>query len=877
MKKAAAVIFFLALLFAAYRVTDQVLSTKADDTIGPMEKYYALPSDTVDVLMVGSSHVGMNVDNRILWDDYGIASYSLWSGMQPLWNTYYFLKEGLKYQNPEVVVAEVFLAGTDAEYSDKTVAFKNVQAMRPSIDRVRNALVSYPTWQEAAEALWGLPYYHNRYHELETGDLDFDMYTRDLGLRGIQLPSDRITPVNLLDCSQYDDQQPLSEKNERYLRMMIDLCKGKGIQLVLLIAPYEANETEAAKLNCLTAIAGEYNVPTLNYLKTWQDIGIDPSCDFYDVGHLQYTGIAKLTASIGTYLQAHYQLPDRRLDPDHLWNNAAVSAAEQETVYAMDAQFLGDGVSRMVDTGVQLYANRYDSWTLLTRIDMTTVGDDGVYMSCFSESDGYYGLLMSKTKENKVTLLLGERYAVQMPEYQGDIATVGIVKDTDSYTVYWNGSMVLDRSQLPCEAYSGNLLVGCQELSANGERFRFSRTHVLNLEVYDHALTSAQVQAWNPPELPMMPLPLGQGVEKPEVVYTLPEQFIGGTELYPTYVDTGVRLFEDEGTCFTVMTELLPAEDCGDGVFLADFAEEPDQYRGLLVRLLTDGHLNIVLGNNHGVNVPVTLNQPARLAVVKNANTYTVYLNGEKIVDAHASPADAYAGQLLVGAELTEHGGVFRQSKTRVNSLTVLAGCLSEEEILAWAYETAAPARERRIEPTSVSYTMPAAFLGNGQDRYVDTGVKLFDASKDWTLDTTVTLDRGSNKGVYLSCFAEQPDVGYRGLMLRQDDEQSVTLYLGGLQTWRYELPAGRCMVHLVVTRQGDAYTVAVNGKVQASFVSPCIPYDGNLLVGCQQNEAGEMFRHGAAMVDQLLLEDGAITAEEAAQRSEVAERNSRF
>lgn len=877
MKKIAAVLVFLMLLFAAYWVTDQVLSTKADDAIGPMAKYYALPADTVDVLMVGSSHVGMNVDNGILWDDYGIASYTLWSGMQPLWNTYYFLKEGLKYQTPQVVVAEVFLAGTDVAYSDQTVAFKNVNAMRPGIDRIGNALISFPTWQEAVEALWGMPYYHNRYSGLEASDLDFELYTRDLGVNRIQLPSDRIAHVQLPDGAPFTDQLPLSAKNEEYLRRMIDLCRSKNVELVLLIAPYEANETEIAKLNSLTAIADEYGVPTLNYLKTWQEIDIDPSCDFYDVGHLQYTGIAKLTDDIGKYLQSHYQLEDRRLDPAHLWSSAAESVVEQPSGYAMDTQFQGDGASRMVDTGLQLYANRYNSWTLLTRIDMHTVGDDGVYMSCFCESGGYYGLLMNKTREHTVTLLLGERYVVQMPEYQGDLATVAIVKDIDRYTVYWNGTMVLDNCQLPCEAYGGNLLVGCQELSANGEKFRFSQTHVLNLEVCDRVMTSAEVLAWDPPELPQMPLPLGQGLEEAQVIYTLPEQFIGGTEVYPAYVDTGVQLFEEAGTCFTVMAELLPQENSGDGVFFAGFAEEPDHYRGLLVRLLSDGTLNIVLGNNRGTSVPVTMNEPARLAVVKNANAYTVYLNGEKVVDGEVLPMDVYAGPLLIGAELTAEGSVFRQSATRVNSLTVLAGCLSEEDILNWAYEPAAPATEYHAPVTSVSYTLPSAYLGNGTDRYVDTGIQLFDMEKDWTLETTVMLERGGARGVYLSCFAEQPDTGYRGLMLRQDDEDSVTLYLGGMQTWRYELPASRCTMHLVVTKQGDSYTVAVNGAVQTSFVSPCLPYDGTLLVGCQQDASGELFRFGEAAVESLLVEDGAITAEEAAERSELNGRPSRF
>lgn len=70
---------------------------------------------------------------------------------------------------------------------------------------------------------------------------------------------------------------------------------------------------------------------------------------------------------------------------------------------------------------------------------------------------------------------------------------------------------------------------------------------------------------------------------------------------------------------------------------------------------------------------------------------------------------------------------------------------------------------------------------------------------------------------------------------------------------------------------------MAVNGTVQTSFVSPCLPYDGTLLVGCQQDASGELFRFGEAAVESLLVEDGAITAEEAAERSGLNGRPSRF
>ena len=70
-QKAVKVLAFLLVLALCYGLMDQVLKIKTDDMVS-MVKLRQLPPDTVDVLLVGSSHIGTNVDNQQIFDEYGI-------------------------------------------------------------------------------------------------------------------------------------------------------------------------------------------------------------------------------------------------------------------------------------------------------------------------------------------------------------------------------------------------------------------------------------------------------------------------------------------------------------------------------------------------------------------------------------------------------------------------------------------------------------------------------------------------------------------------------------------------------------------------------------------------------------------------------------
>mgnify|MGYP000718372696 FL=1 len=48
------------------------------------------------------------MNTQLLWDEYGMAAYLMTGAEQPLWNSYYNLKEALKNQKPKLVVLDMF-------------------------------------------------------------------------------------------------------------------------------------------------------------------------------------------------------------------------------------------------------------------------------------------------------------------------------------------------------------------------------------------------------------------------------------------------------------------------------------------------------------------------------------------------------------------------------------------------------------------------------------------------------------------------------------------------------------------------------------------------------------------------------------------------
>ena len=828
---------FLGLLYLAC----SVLKFKYNDGVKPMENLYDLPENTVDVLLLGSSHMGMNVDPSMMWDEQGIAAYACWGGMQPTWNTYYYLKECLKYQKPDLVVMDTYLATNDLEYDSYENMVKNIQGIRMSENKWK-AVETGVTPEYQSSILLGLPTYHYRYSELTSDDFQDFFWNKNCEIQSIPTSGDAVQKIQIMDTDTVKDTEELSEKLGNYLYKIIECCKEQDIPLLLIASPYEVKETEQKRYNKIQEIADQYGIEFLNFNNFYQEIGINTDTDFRDPGHFNDSGIKKYTTYLADYIKNHYKIQDRRTDASHIWNKKR--NIQEKCAYQMEEQFLGGGLNYL-DTGLKLYENPFASYTLMTKIQTDCQSDDKVFLSCFSEEEGNYRGLLIRREGEKIYVIFNALSRIEITDF-GKELQLAIVKNGLNYQVYADGKQAGELTVNGLNAYNGNLLLGCQ-INEEGERFRYSDVQVENMEVYDVALSAEDIESWNPDKLPV-PDSYQTPTAGTDADFVLSTQFEGNG--YDKYLDTGVALYKDPEESWTLLTRFEKGAENGSGVYLSCYHEKEGEYRGILIRNGEPGHLSILYGTT-GTDVEVDEKNPVMLAVTKEKFKYNIYVNGKLVVHDALSEAETYAGNLLLGCQETPGGEQMRFSDAHIYNMEVYKGIMPENDILKWNPSYAKEPEEK--QPSSVEYELAEPFKGDGQSEYIDTGIQLYDVpEKNWSLQ--IKFRKMETGGIILSCFAEDPKQ-YRGLLISQQDRSTLSLTLG--QTAKeLELPP-QPENEIRIEKQGISYTVYLNNeKVLEDVESGCPEYDGTLCLGCELNEKGEAFRFSETKIMQLSISE---------------------
>ena len=99
---------FLVLLIVTVYLVSNIFRIKSPHGINQLEGLYWQPDQAIDVVMMGTSHIHCGVNTALLWEKYGIAAYDYSGAEQPLWMTYYYLRELYKYQDPKVVILDMY-------------------------------------------------------------------------------------------------------------------------------------------------------------------------------------------------------------------------------------------------------------------------------------------------------------------------------------------------------------------------------------------------------------------------------------------------------------------------------------------------------------------------------------------------------------------------------------------------------------------------------------------------------------------------------------------------------------------------------------------------------------------------------------------------
>lgn len=288
-----------------------VLMPERRDYGGTWNMYLEEKKDSIDLMVVGSSHAYCNVIPAQVYRDTGYSTYVLSAPCLTMPLAYYYIKEGLKTQSPRVIMLEM----TGFFFNRYMGHAKAAIGYMPWGENRLGAIATSAEPEERTGLLFPLYNYHDRWEEFELADY-------------FKKRPDQVPDINAgyTVLYQKEVQSGRSERvfeytkedielQSRYLEKIIGLCKEEGIRLELFIAPAASYVSDIDK-QMIINLKG--SIPLTDFNENYDAIGLDLERDFYDARHLNLYGATKFTSVLSQHILENYTLEKTDTDTK-LW------------------------------------------------------------------------------------------------------------------------------------------------------------------------------------------------------------------------------------------------------------------------------------------------------------------------------------------------------------------------------------------------------------------------------------------------------------------------------------------------------------------------------------------------------------------------------
>lgn len=316
--------------------------------------YRCFEKDTVDAVYIGTSGVERYWIGAKAYEEYGMTVYPLAAESTPVWMYSLLADEAFAYQDPQLLIFDTrpFVQSHTAENADvrarrvlDSMAFfsaNRVAAAMKTMEVVHSLDETKPKFD--LSYIFSFAKFHTKWSEKDFSlDTQFDKEKQEYGgyhlhfLLSIETEVQK--PVKY-DESYYEDLDPLSEQS---LYDLLEHTKELGVQVLFVDSPQFMSKTERGRANTVRKILKEQGADHISYNFPSDaeqfDLQMDPKKDYHDEAHVNYYGAEKYTASLAAYLDAHYELPDRRDDEavrkdwDGVYDHIKKTVADYEAIH----------------------------------------------------------------------------------------------------------------------------------------------------------------------------------------------------------------------------------------------------------------------------------------------------------------------------------------------------------------------------------------------------------------------------------------------------------------------------------------------------------------------------------------------------------------
>jgi hypothetical protein len=238
----------------------------------------------------------------------------------------------LKYQTPKLVVLDASsLYKDDFDIDDKEEWLRvTIDPLRLSKEKLQMIFEIKSQTSDQTAISYLLPFfrYHSRWDQLSKSDFSFD-YTdlKTESFMGFRPSTESENAISSSDAFEsISPNAQISEFALKYYIKIIEICKERGINVILLSTPRA--DWPISRHQLLQSFARSQEIKYLDYATpdNIQRLGLDLATDLKDENHLNLLGGIKVTKALGRYIDQNFTFTNKQEDTAYVqWNEDVIT------------------------------------------------------------------------------------------------------------------------------------------------------------------------------------------------------------------------------------------------------------------------------------------------------------------------------------------------------------------------------------------------------------------------------------------------------------------------------------------------------------------------------------------------------------------------